>query len=429
VELYRQNRRWSYIGRDALPNIPNFVTWDKLKTGRNLPYWEGAQFYNNGRLVDPSLWQEDLYEFYRNRLAATVRTHELITGYYGMTGGRFGRFGYLGGVRHEKTDTIGYVNVRSRTLTTVAQQTADPLGSALKDYNNPTRNAGEYSENFPSMHTWYDVTANLKLRASWSTGMARPSLANAVTALGINETAQTVTFGNPDLKPTKSKNWDFVAEYYFANASYVKVGWFHKRLEDYIRANQPIGVVGVGQDNGFNGQYEGYEILANSNAGTAFTQGWEFEYLQQFRFLPGLLRTLRLSANFSKIMAHGDYGTPGVYLETDRVNGFIPFTANANLSWDYKKFGSSVSWNYTDGSIRGGANIAAPSRDRYMRPRSLFNVNLRYQLPQSMRNVTVNFGVQNVFNEPQRYYRSIPDQMETFLIQGTTLTLSFEGRF
>ncbi len=426
VELYRQNRRWSYIGREALPHDPSILTWDKVKTGRNLPYWEGAQFYNNGRIVDPNLWQEDMYYFYQNRLAATVRTQELITGYYGMLSGRINRFGYLGGVRHEKTETIGRLNIRSRTLTTTAQQAADPLGSALKDYDNPTKNAGEYSQNFPSMHTWYDLTPNLRLRASWSTGMARPSLANAVTALSINETAQTVTFGNPALKPTKSKNWDFAAEYSFGTGSYLKVGWFHKRIDDYIRGNQPIGVVEAGPDNGFEGEYSGYEILANSNAGSAFTQGWEFEYLQQFRFLPGLLRTLRLSTNFTMIEAHGDYGTPGVYLETDMVNGFIPFTANANVNWDYKKFGMSVSWNYTDGSIRGGANIANPSRNRFMVPRDMFNMNLRYNLP---RNMTVNLGVQNIFNEPQRYYRMAKDQMETFLIQGTTMTLSLEGRF
>ncbi|MCX6951755.1 MAG: TonB-dependent receptor [Verrucomicrobia bacterium] len=426
VELYRQNRRWSYIGRDALPNDPSILTWDNVKTGRNLPYWEGAQFFNNSKLVDPTLWQEDLYEFYRNRLASSVRTHEIITGYYAMLNGRFGRFGYLGGVRHEDTDTIGYLNVRSRTLTTVAQQTADPEGSALKDYNNPTRNEGEYGQNFPSLHTWYDLTPNLKLRGSWSTGMARPSLANAVTTLSINETAQQVTFGNPALKPTRSRNWDFALEYSFGNGSYAKLGWFHKRIDDYIRSGQSIGTVGIGADNGFNGQYEGYEILANSNAGSAFTQGWEFEYLQQFRFLPGLLRTLRLSTNFSKIMAHGDYGTPGVYLKTQDVNGFIPFTANATLSWDYRKFGTSVSWNYTDASIRGAYNVSAPSRNRYMLPRDLVNLNLRYQLP---RNVTINFGVQNLFNEPQRYYRSVQDQMETFLIQGTTITGAIEGRF
>ena len=425
VELYRVNRRWSYIGRNALPTTTR-LTWDKVKTGRNIPYWEGAQFFNDGRLVDPSLWQFDEYEFYRNRLAATVRTHELITGYFGQLNGKIGRFGYLGGVRHENTETIGYVNVRSRTLTTAAQQAADPEGSALKDYGNPTRNAGEYAQNFPSIHTWYDLTPNLRLRGSWSTGMARPSLANAVTALSINENAQTITFGNPALRPTRSKNWDFAAEYSFGTASYFKAGWFHKRIDDYVRGNQPIGVVGVGADNGFNGNYEGFEILANSNAGAAFTYGWEFEYVQNFRFLPGVLRTLRFSGNFTKINAHGDYGTPGVYLTTYQVNGFIPRTANANLSWDYKKFGASVSWNYTAGSIRGGFNTGAPSRNRYMLPRDLINMNLRYNLP---RNMTVNFGVQNVFNEPQRYYRYVPDQIDQIRLQGTTMTLSLEGRF
>jgi TonB-dependent receptor len=322
--------------------------------------------------------------------------------------------------------TVGRVNVRSRTLSTTAQQVADPLGSALRDYNNPVKNAGEYTENFPSMHTWYDLTANLRMRAAWSTGMARPSLGNAVTGLGINETAQTITFGNPELKPTKATNWDFAAEYSFGTASYLKVGWFHKKLEDYIRGNQPIGTVGVGADNGFYGLYEGFEILANSNAGSAFTQGWEVEYVQQFRFLPGLLRTLRLSGNFTALMAHGDYGTPGVYLTTDQVNGFIPFTANVNLNWDYKsKFGVSVSYNYTDESIRGGYNTANPSRNTYMMPRSLFNVNLRYNLP---RNMTLNLGVQNLFNEPQRYYRGVHDQLSQMRLQGTTLTLSLEGR-
>ena len=426
VELYRQNRRWSYIGRDALPNDPSILTWDKVKTGRNIPYWEGAQFYNRGQLVDPSLWQEDKYYHYSNRLNASVRTHEIITGYYGMLNGRIGRFGYLGGIRREKTETIGYRNLRARTLTTAAQQAADPEGSALKDYDHPTRNAGEYAQNFPSLHTWYDLTPDLKLRGSWSTGMARPSLANAVTALSINEAQQAVTFGNPALRPSRSKNWDFAVEYSFGTASYMKVGWFHKRIDDYIRSGQPIGVVGTGPDNGFEGQYEGYEIRANSNAGSAFTQGWEFEYLQQFRFLPGLLRTLRLSGNFTRIMAHGDYGTPGVYLTTEQVNGFIPFTANANLSWDYRKFGASISWNYTAESIRGAYNIANPSRNRYMRPRDLFNANVRYQV---LRNITLNFGVQNLFNEPQRYYRGFSDQMETFLMQGTTITASIEGRF
>src|SRR5581483_4949705 len=147
---------------------------DKVKTGRNIPYWDGNDFYAHGQLLDPSLWQEDMYYYYSNKLNASVRTHEVITGYYAMAQGKIGRFGWLGGVRREITDTTGYMNVRSHVLTTTAQQTADPQGSALKDYGNPTKNEGTYGQNFPSIHTWYDVTPNLKLRGSWTTGMARP---------------------------------------------------------------------------------------------------------------------------------------------------------------------------------------------------------------------------------------------------------------
>src|SRR5581483_8502937 len=168
----------------------------------------------------------------------------------------------------------------------------------------------------------------------------------------------------------------------------ISVGWFHKRIDDYILSNQPIGVVADGPDNGFQGQYSGYQILANSNAGSAFTQGWEVTYLQQFRFLPGLLKGLRLSGNFSQIMAHGDYGQPGVYLTTEEVNGFIPRTVNASLSWDYRKYGIAVTYNYTSASVRNAFNVAAPSRNRFMFSRELVNLNLRYQV---LRNLTLNF--------------------------------------
>jgi TonB-dependent receptor len=312
-------------------------------------------------------------------------------------------------------------------LTSTAQQLADPQGSALKDYNNPTKNEGVYGQTFPSVHTAYDFTPNLKLRGSWTTGMARPSLANAVTGLSINETTQQVTFGNPALRPTKSQNWDFSLEYYFEPSSSLTVGWFRKRMDDYILGNQHIGVVGSGLDNGFNGQYSGFEILGNSNAGTAYARGWEISYLQQFRFLPGLLKTLRLNGNLTQLWAHGDYGVPGAYFKNKDVNGFIPRTVNLGLNWDYKKFGASFTYNFTSESVRGAnSNLTALSRNRYMRSRDLFNMNLRYQF---YRNMTLNFGVQNIFNEPQRYYRGIPDQMETFLMQGTTITAGIEGRF
>ncbi len=425
VELFRVNRRWSYLGTAALPSDPSILMWDTVKTGRKIPQWEAAQFIQNGQPTNPALWQEDKYYYENNRRTASNKVNETITGYYIMAQGKIGQNGFLFGVRRETTDTTGEGRRRARVLTTTAQQLADPVGSAEID-SIAYKNDGTYSQNFPSIHLWRDITPNLKARASWTTGFARPTLANNVAALSFSDTAQTVTFGNPDLKPTKAKNWDFSLEYYFNPSGSLTVGWFHKRLDDLIVSNFNVGTVAPGTDNGYQGEFVGYQIISSANAGTAYTQGWEFSYIQQLRFLPGPLKGLTLNANLSQITAHGDYGIVGAYIKDKDVNGFIPRTMNVSLSWNYKKYGASVSYNYTGENIRAAYNLAAPSRNQYLQARELVNANIRYSLRPSL---TLNFGVQNVFNEPQIYYRGVRDQLETFLVNGTTITAGIEGRF
>ena len=425
VEFERRGRRWSYIGRDALPTDPSILLWDTLKTGRRIPTWEGAMFIRNGQPTQPELWQEDIYFREQNRLANESKTTEVITGSYLMTQGRIAGFGFLGGVRREVTETVGISRIRARVLSNAAQQAADPVGSAQRDYAARYENEGKYGQNFPSVHLWRDLTPNLKARGAWTTGFGRPSLANALPNFSFSDTNQTVSIGNPALGPQRAKNWDFGLEYYFEPAGSFSVGWFHKTITDFILTGRETGTVPTGADNGFEGQFEGYKILQSINAGTAIAQGWEFAYQQQFRFLPGLLRTLRVNANFTLINAHGDFGGT-TYLSNGQINGFIPRTGNLSVSWDYRKFGFSVSYNYTSQSIRNAYNVAAPSRNQYMKPRDMVNLNLRYQLRS---NLTATFGVANLFNEPQIYYRGIADQLETFLMQGTSITAGIEGRF
>ena len=427
VEMERRNRRWNYIGTTALPEDPSILLWDKVKTGRDIPVWQAAQFIQQGQPTQPELWREDIYYYESNRLINTYKVNELITGTYIMAQGRIGPNGFLGGIRREVTETSAITRARVRVISTAAQQAADPIGSAQRDYAIPYDRDGKYGQNFPSIHLWRDLTTNLKLRGAWTTSFGRPPPTSTIppTSSQVNETNQTVIIGNPDLKPQRAKNWDFGLEFYFEPSSSITVGWFHKTISDFILNNQETGIVPDGSDNGFNGDFSGFKVLRDINGGTAIAQGWEFAYLQQFRFLPGLLRTLRFNTNFTVINAHGDFGGTK-YLKNSDINGFIPRTVNASISWDYRKFGVSMSYNYTSESIRNAYNVAQPSRNRYMLPRELVNLNLRYQLPRSM---TLTFGVSNLFNEPQIYYRSVRDQLETFLIQGTTITGGIEGRF
>lgn len=418
--------RWNYIGTGALPSAPSILSWSEVKTGRHIPIWEAASFIRNGQPIDPSLWQEDRYFNEQNKYTGFERIQEKVYAAYVMTQGKVGNTGFLAGVRGERTDTEAQSFVRTRVQSTTAQQLADPVGAARADYaNNFRTDADSYTQYFPSVHVFRNFTPNLKGRISWSTGFGRPAMNNALPTETVSETNQTVTVGNPGLLPQQAKNWDVTAEYYFKNSGVFSVGWFHKTIKDYIVSGVNVRTIGSGPDNGFAGQYEGFAELTTRNAGLAIASGWEVSYSQQLRFLPGLLKTLSVNANYSLMDTHGQFsGTQ--YLSNDTVSNFIPKTANLSLSWSYRKFDTRVLYNYSGRNLRGGANFAQPSRNIYMMSRETVNLGVGYQLRP---NLKVQLDVQNFFNEPQTYYRGIPDQVQQYRLQPTKITVGMQGQF
>jgi TonB-dependent receptor len=417
--------RWSYIGTGALPTAPSVLLWDAVKTGRQIPVWDAAAFMRNGQPINPELWQEDRYYYESNKYIGTNEVKEIVTAGYVSTQGTFGQNGFLAGVRQETTDTKAWGWARERVASTAAQQLADPVGTAQRDYAGNLRKInGSYTQAFPSIHLYRNLTANLKGRLSWSTSFGRPSMANALPTETVNETNQTLTIGNPALLPQRAKNWDAALEYYFEPAGSLSVGWFHKSIRDYILTAQESGIVASGPDNGYDGEYAGFKTLTTTNAGTAIAQGWEISYQQQFRFLPGLLKGLSLNANLTRINTHGNFGG-ATNLTNNQVVGFVPTTSNVSLSWNHRKFGTRILYSYTSENLRA-FNATQASRNQFMLAREMVNLGLTWQLRP---NLTLQFDVANLFNSPLQYYRGIPDQMETFIMQGTTISAGVQGRF
>ncbi|MBL9185904.1 MAG: TonB-dependent receptor [Opitutaceae bacterium] len=418
-------RRWNYAGTTALPADPTIITQDAVKTGRRIPQWEAIQFFADRQPITPALWREDRYFSEQNNYTANRAVTEDVFAAYAMTQGRVGSTGFLAGVRTETTETSSWGWVRARNASTPAQQAADPVGSAQRDYAGTQRNlSGDYRKWFPSAHLSHDLTPNLKARLSWSTSFGRPALNNALPNETISEANQTLTVNNPGLLPQLADTWDATLEYYFEPVGNFSVGWFRKRIKDYIVPGIATGTIAGGNDNGYNGEYAGFTRLTSANAGTAYVQGWEFSYQQQFTFLPGLLKGLGASANYTLIATHGDFGGT-VSRSTNEVAGFIPRTGNASLSWRYRKFGARVLYNYT-GQYITSYTAASVGRNIYRYKYSTMNVGVSYQLRPS---ATLTLDVANLGNEPQAFYRGIPDQMQNTIINGTTLTLGINGRF
>ncbi|MEY4090361.1 MAG: hypothetical protein RJB55_2632 [Verrucomicrobiota bacterium] len=431
VNLRNFSRRWNYLGTAALASDPSIVTYSSVKTGLRLPMWEVSQHTSGGEPTVPSLWREDLYYAEQIRYTGARGVIEDVAAGYGMMQGRFGREGWLGrtgflaGVRAERTDTESYGWVRTRFGSTAAQQTADPVGSARRDYANTRREIeGRYTKAFPSVHLTHDVTRNLKARLSWSTSFGRPPMSNLMPNETVNETNETVTVNNPSLLPQMAKNWDATLEYYFEPVGSLSVGWFHKTINDYIVSGINGGVIPGGNDNGYNGDYAGFTRLTTANAGTAIVQGWEFSYQQQFTFLPGLLRGLSGSLNYTHIDTRGNFGGT-LYRRSGEVAGFIPDVANASLSWRYRRFSTRLLYNFTGAHITS-YSATGPALNVYRYDRDTVSWGMAYQLRPE---VSFTLDVANLFNEPQRFYVGNASRMQSTIINFITITGGISGRF
>ena len=153
-------------------------------------------------------------------------------------------------------------------------------------------------------------------------------------------------------------------------------------------------------------------------------QGWEFAYSQQFTFLPGVLKGLAASFNYTWIDTHGLY-TGSRYLTRNEVAGFIPHAANASLTWRYGKFNTRVLYNFTGEHITAfNATNAALSQFRLSA--KTLNLGFGYQARPAL---GFTLDVANALNEPQQFYIGYKDRMRRQIINFVTITAGVNGRF
>lgn len=418
------DRRWDYAGSAPLSGLVdrsvNLNFFDEV--GGRLPFVESAAVGRDIR-ENPQNWDEDVYYREERTYVGTRSLHEEVSAAYVQASARLGPLSVLGGVRAERTEVTGKGYIASRVRTTTAERNADPVGAAARDYaGNLITNEGRYTDWFPGVHLVYKFTPNLQGRASWSNSVGRPPGSNLIPARTFSDVNQTVTISNPALKPQYSENWDVTLEYYFEPVGQLSAGVFRKDITDFIISNMVGGIVVSGPDNGFGGDFAGYEIRASSNGGFARIDGFELNYQQQLTFLPGPLKGLGFSANYTRLRTEGDYGG-SVIVGTNEVADFVPETANAILSYKFGKFTTRVQYNYNGTYLD---NAGAEARRQFRFAREMVNLSFGYQLSKHL-----GFAVDiiNVFNEPQQLYRGYSDRLSNSRANGTAISFGISGTF
>ena len=417
----RSPRRWfGVVGTTLNADLMPLSEFERQHGGGRLPAFAPSAVSRT--LNDPALWYEDVnfnatqpYTFRR------IMEEGVDAGYVQLQAKLFGRLNVLGGVRHERvtTDTFNFFRSRSTPIATEP----DHFRRAALDFRAQTT-SGEYSKSFPSVHFAYDITPNLKARASWSTSYGRPTLQQLVPAVTVSDALQTVTIGNPSIKPQESENIDLKLEYYFKNNGMFSVGVFKKDITDYIGGNVSSGLtVPNSPDNGFDGLYGGYTIFRPTNLGDAQFEGVEIDFRQRLSFLPGALKGLTVSANYTYQRTKGRF-TGATVLNTRQVPGIIPRLFNARLLYNYKKLGASF-----DASFQGDHAIVFSTTAGVSRFRSdllRYNAGLTWRLRPD---ATLFLNFANITEEGPEQYFVHESRVRTRNISPSAIKFGVTGQF
>ncbi|MSU24229.1 MAG: TonB-dependent receptor [Opitutus sp.] len=418
-------RRWYQVVGTVLPTtgLMPLTEFERQNGGPRLPVFDPAAI--SATLGNTALWYEDVNFTATSAYANRRIMEEGVDAAYVQGTTKLGKLTILGGVRGEwvTTDTFIYFPRVTRTLISVEP---DHFKRAALDYVKLSRDGVPYHNFFPSLHLSYDVTSNFKARASWSNSYGRPGIANLVSTPTVNDTARTVTVGNPGLKPQIADNIDFKLEYYFGSTGMVSVRGYRKNITDYIGSASRSGeLVPDGLANGFDGLYGGYEIIQSANIGDAHLKGLEFDFRQRLTFLPGALKGLTLRGNYTYLQTSGRFaGT--VDLRNGQVPGFIPRAFNAGLAYTYRSFGASFDMNYT-GRYPIGYSLTSPGNGNIYRDGwKVMNVGVTYKIHRS---ATLFLNVNNFAQEGSRQYTYLESRPRVQYVVPRAIKFGVDGKF
>lgn len=150
-------------------------------------------------------------------------------------------FGLMVGLRYEETDVVS--GSSSKTYSRVEWQGSSEWVAIPNDTETLSNLDASYDNLLPSLDFDVDINDDMKVRYSYSETIARAGYGELIGTLNIAEFISynsaglyraTGNLGNPGLLPYESENHDLSYEWYYDDASYFSIGYFHKTVSNYI---------------------------------------------------------------------------------------------------------------------------------------------------------------------------------------------------
>lgn len=233
---------------------------------------------------------------------------------------------------------------------------ADSLAVNANWSVDPVSVGGSYDDVLPSINMIFDLNDNMLLRASAAQAIVRPNYDNLflVSTSGFPDDRQgneVLTYGNPNLKPMKSSQFDLSLEYYYGDGNLASITYFKKDISNFIVSvldndgePLPVGTPNTDLDN----DADLWTVERYQNANQGEIEGLEFQVNHSWDNGFGVV------ANYT----YADGSAPAsVFL--DQTGVFTESSENsANLVgyWENHRFSARAAYNWrSEYMIREGA--------------------------------------------------------------------------
>ncbi|WP_431476956.1 TonB-dependent receptor [Massilia eburnea] len=275
------------------------------------------------------------------------------------------------------------------------------------------------SKFLPSMTLIYDASKDVVLRSNYGETLRRPNFGDLNPVLQLGDDVSKVGYGsgsggNPDLKPTRSKNLDLTAEWYFQKDSALYGTVFKRKIDGLVvnlrhkvhvdPANDPFRNSTSGGDH-----TNGYDYVINSpvNASNGTIKGAELGLIYFPKGLPSLLDGLGFQGSYTRISSSqnvpdaNDAGVIVAQLETPFF-GVSKSSYNATLAYEKGPVSARLSYVWRSGFLASNeAALFANPIGIWRHPEKSVDFQISYKINDSM---SFDISGVNLTNEMQQQY-------------------------
>jgi TonB-dependent receptor len=306
------------------------------------------------------------------------------------------------------------------------------VGVRLESYNQklnsadntfaPIRVDTTYTNLLPSANLIYNLTEKASLRASASQTVGRPEF-REIAPFGFNDfNRNAYVIGNPNLKQSKTSNFDLGYALYPSSGQAFTVSAFYKYFDLPIEQSLQLGT---------SGRTFGY---VNSKSATLY--GIEMEFRRSLQFVSDQFSNFTFSTNASYMKS--EVKVPVSVNSTGKrpLQGQSPYLINAGLQYNSKaenSTGLSILYNRIGKRIWAVGNVQDP--DIYERSRNVLDLQVSKKFAKSRAELKLNYG--DILNnkaifyqkprgtDPNAAYDAKTDHLNISDQFGSTITLGF----